>query len=519
MSDLLTGKIGQVMSTHSSPTLDLVEVRLDAGKTVRSGQFLYALLEGVEEAPSHITMLRVSSAREWSLSESLESQQDLRLPSLRPSRDRGESQKRLTVATTVPIESIRKSPPNGYTHEEPVFIVPSGSAVYDNLQGKIVNVIANEVLGFAPPGFLGMIGIGTTLGTQRIPVTLSANHVLPRNILIIGSAGTGKSWALGKITEELHRIGIRHVNLDVHGELNAATAQLGGDNLVPGKDLTFRLSSLDEQEILSMIPVADRFHKDIITKAISDLKAQRVAFNIDRLKEEAGNVGASCGVRQNVREIIEAKISQLGKASIIGSGFDWKVALAMDGCLINIDCRQMHRRQLMIIAGALTRELHSLRNNGEIKPLVLSIDEAHLFLPSGESLSPFAPLSELIRMGRHIAMGVILVTQSPEDLDRHIAKITSTRMIFAIEPTELSSIEGLLVDTPEELFKSIPRMSTGTCLLVGSRETVKHATVVKIGERTTKHGGTALKMIESPLESPTVDKGDTTNDLEVRWQD
>jgi DNA helicase HerA-like ATPase len=123
------------------------------------------------------------------------------------------------------------------------------------------------------------------------------------------------------------------------------------------------------------------------------------------------------------------------------------------------------------------------------------MDEAHLFLPAGEKTSSSQVLAELIRMGRHHGVGIIVSSQSPGDIDRRITKITNTRFIFGIEPSELASISGLLGDTPLDLMDNIPRLRVGNCLLAGSRETVKHSMVIQVDKRTTQDSGKTPLMI------------------------
>ena len=182
----------------------------------------------------------------------------------------------------------------------------------------------------------------------------------------------------------------------------------------------------------------------------------------------------------------------------MGAGFDWASALSKPGALVNLDCRDLGHSELRIVVGAVARDLMNLRANGKIGPLVLSMDEAHLFLPGGESTPSATVLGELIRFGRHHGVGIIIASQSPSDIDRRIAKITNTRFFFAMEPSELASVSGLLSDASADLVQNLPRLRVGTCLLVGSRETVKHALVMQVAKRTTTHGGETPQMIENP---------------------
>src|SRR2546428_13387633 len=83
-------------------------------------------------------------------------------------------------------------------------------------------------------------------------------------------------------------------------------------------------------------------------------------------------------------------------------------------------------------------------------------------------------------------------------MHKRIAKINNARFFFAMGPYGVASVSGLLADAPEELVRNLSRLRVGTCLLVGSRETVKHPLVMQVGKRTTTHGGETPTMIENP---------------------
>ena len=51
-----------------------------------------------------------------------------------------------------------------------------------------------------------------------IPVTLD-NGAVQRHVLIVGGIGSGKSYTRGVLAEELHRLGVPQVNIDVNGEM------------------------------------------------------------------------------------------------------------------------------------------------------------------------------------------------------------------------------------------------------------------------------------------------------------
>ena len=490
MIGMQDSKIGKVVSTETGPSFGSIPIRVDQGVRVRPGQILYAPLGPRSSPMDRVCIIRVSTAMEHNPYEEPQTSQIKDMFGIQASSDGSDLIRKFVVAETEPLE-IATLTDSGYIFESPNLIVPAGTVVY----GDIPDDLARGVLGFPDPSDKEALILGNVVGGSGIPVALNANVVLPRHILIVGSTGTGKSWLLGKIAEQLHEKGLRMINIDIHGEMNKATEQMGGKVYVPGKDLKVPLSSLAEPEILGMVPVQHDLHIDILTKAVINLKAGKTKFGIGDLKSEAIRVGESYGAKQNTLDIISARIDQLGQIPFIGQGLDWKAALSESGTIVNIDCRMLPQSQLQLVVAAITRDVYNARRTGAIPPLVMAIDEAHLFLPATDKAETATVLSQLIRMGRHIAFGLILVSQTPGDLDKSITKITNTRFIFAIEPSELSSIYGALSDAPPEIVKGIPRMKSGTCLLVGNRETVRHATVFEVGGRSTHHGGETPTML------------------------
>jgi uncharacterized protein len=119
----------------------------------------------------------------------------------------------------------------------------------------------------------------------------------------------------------------------------------------------------------------------------------------------------------------------------------------------------------------------------------LSIDEFHLVAPNDDKMVSTQVLREIARIGRHYRLGLVLTTQSPADVDRAVLKRLLTRFVHTIEPDQLDALRGIFADAPPEMIRSLPKLPRGTCVLTGVAETVRHATVVDIRARVTRHGG------------------------------
>jgi len=482
-------KIGRVVAMPDSPSFNLVTVRLDSGKRVMPGELLIASCEDKNNHNQHM-ILRVSGAREFNEYENPLDSQVRDMFNMDSARGREDLLRKFVLVNTEPIELMSIGDDGSIVSGEPNVLVTSGTEVHVATSAGI-----GHVLGFSDSDSPGAMDIGHVIGSPGIKVVLDANKCLARHMLVVGSTGTGKSYFIGVLSEELKKLGIRHVNIDVHGEMVDAATELGGINVTPGEDLTVKLSSLSEPEIMEVLPLYHPQHTDIAIKAFSNLKKDKKMFGIDDFKDEVAKVCDEVASQKTTKPLMATRVETLRGISIIGSGFEWGSKLKGEGSFVNIDCREISSHsELKVIVGAVARELMDLRKQNKINQIVFSMDEAHLFLPSGETSASSHVLGELIRFGRHHGVGIIIASQSPNDVDRRVAKITNTRVFFAIEKTEIGSVTGLLADTPADIINILPRLRRGTCLLVGSREIIKHSQIVQVRQRKTHDGGETPRM-------------------------
>jgi hypothetical protein len=112
-----------------------------------------------------------------------------------------------------------------------------------------------------------------------------------------GTTGSGKSYAMGVIAEELIKHKLPIVFIDTQDEYSQLVTNLKGTVKRPGLDFTIRISSLSESEFLNLLPAATTdLQKDIASRAFSELQIERVAeniakFSIDDLLERMKIVG------------------------------------------------------------------------------------------------------------------------------------------------------------------------------------------------------------------------------------
>lgn len=318
-------------------------------------------------------------------------------------------------------------------------------------------------------------------------------EIIQRHLFIGGTTGSGKSFATGIILEEIHRLGVPIVILDSQQEYIHLAKGLSGAVLTPGSDYSVQLSSLTEGEILDLVPTLRGTHGlELLAFTFLRLKRERASFNLDDLLSGMQADGPTLDLKGvSIHPAINRTRSSIGRHNFIGKASDWG-SLLLKYPVINIDCANLDQSQLQLVVGATLRELTTQRIKGKIPPYVIVLDEAHLLVPEGEDSPCKQVIRENVRIGRHYGICMILITQSPVDIDKKTIRQCNTRFIFALEPDQLDSLRGIRADATEDMLKRLPKMPRGTCLLSGTYETIKHAIPIKIrSDRKTKEGGVA----------------------------
>jgi len=347
--------------------------------------------------------------------------------------------------------------------------------------------------------------------------------VIQRHIFIGGTTGSGKSFATGVILEEINKFGVPIVILDSQKEYSSLAQGLGGTVLKPGSGYTVRLSSLVETEVLDLVPtLKGTLGQDLLAYTFLRLKRSissdddeapaqpslldynRQAFGLDDLLTKMEVDAPDLEITARSKKLATQRTrSSLGRHRFLGDSTNWK-ELIDQFPVVNVDCGGLDQSQLQLVVGATLRELQSLRKKNKIPPYVVVLDEAHLLVPEGEDSPCKQVIRENVRIGRHFGICMILITQSPVDIDKKTIRQCNTRFIFALEPDQLDSIRGVRADASEDMLKRLPKMPVGSCVLSGTYETVKHAIPIRIrSDRKTEPGGKTPDIFAEVIEWKT----------------
>lgn len=468
--------IGTVLSDQDTPTFETVRIKLKTGQDVKPGTLVKIpiTLNG-----STVSLIgRIKSAYEHNPHESPE---DINVrDTLGLNRNYPQEEDSTVIYRLVEADLIEEITAKDI--RSPETLPRSGAEVFVANPDEIV-----RALGLTQKESDGLC-IGTTASGTSTPIILK-REAIQRHMFICGTTGSGKSYAMGVITEEIVKHNLPVVFIDTQDEYSALVEALGGKVVRPGEDFTIRISSLTESELLNLLPSATtELQRDIAARAFGELQADFVSegiakFSIDDLTTRMAQVGPNLTNTQSSISMAISRTASLKRDKIFGSGIgtaDWRKY--MFPCM-SINCKKLTTTQLQPIATAVLRELQNLRLHGHIPPYVAVIDEAHLFVPDGEGSPCKQIIREGVRIGRHHGISIVLMTQSPVDIDKRAIRQCNTRLVFALEADQLEAIRGVKADASEEMLRALPKMPRGTCLLSGTYESIKHTIPVNIRKR------------------------------------
>ena len=120
------------------------------------------------------------------------------------------------------------------------------------------------------------------------------------------------------------------------------------------------------------------------------------------------------------------------------------------------------------------------------RPYFIVLEEAHEFVPQGQSFQLKEYLERIALRGRKRGLGIILVSQRSAKVDKNI--LTQAEIFFlhrVLHPADLRIYQEILPIDRKKLREVIPKLGIGECVFYNGRE----MKIIKIRERETFHAG------------------------------
>ena len=347
---------------------------------------------------------------------------------------------------------------------------------------------------------------------EGIPYIMDLNsmHHYP-HIGVFGGSGSGKSFGLRVLLEELMLQEIPTIVLDPHFEMDFSTRADYIDYEVDfkskfkclqvGNHVGVRFEDLNAQDLKNLLDAASNL-TDSMNNVVDILFKHRdsfVSFN-NRIQmlmdaQEEGSVekidqriNASQGEEQKAWISRKNLYTAYDKICPYNSvrGIFWRLKRLSNEGIFSKDIREiedgLNQGGLMVIQGntrilqvfstyLLNNLYHKRRNYKDslykntceeyFPPFIVVTDEAHNFAPKGYESPSKSILREVSQEGRKYGVFLILATQRPTLLDETITAQLNTKLIFrTVRASDIQTIQGETDLTVEEC-KRLPYLKTG----------------------------------------------------------
>ena len=345
----------------------------------------------------------------------------------------------------------------------------------------------------------GTLFVGKTVDNH--PVTLPVNGLVQRHLSIIGMTGSGKSYLLGLLCEELARRKAAILIIDPHNEYIPLAQTLPRETrrmlYSVGTATGLNTYTLDVKEISThdfqhftgMGPGST----SIVETVIQGLRENTPQYTIQDLlnkldarakRGQPSEKAAATWARNYIQTLANTGMIGIREPPIREMvGANQMTVIAMSG---------VRERIQQFVATSILKRVFDARKHQKIPPLLLIVEEAHRFAPSGETASSSAMLRTLAAEGRKFGVCLVVVSQRPNRLDATVLSQCVTNIVMKIKnPMDLTSIRESAENVTDDLLGELPRFERGEALVMGEAFPISIRFKTR-SDRTTMHGGKSV---------------------------
>ena len=256
--------------------------------------------------------------------------------------------------------------------------------------------------------------------------------------------------------------------------------------------ITISLKELSPDYLAELLGCTD-IQADLLSIAILDYQNAGNTFtnehlSIEDLIEKVEEIGKHYGFASNTIKAVQRRAYRLKSLNVLGNSIDIRTLIPIEGITI-IDLSDAYDEYTQrILAAVCLAKIFQAAHDGLLSPLLLVIEEGHIFASQYEDSASKWILRKISREGRKFGLGLNITSQRIIGLDKDILSQCNTKVILKIDSkTDLEYLIPYLALTSQSEISMIPILPQGHALIAGLA--IGSPAVIKIRERYTQHGG------------------------------
>lgn len=359
---------------------------------------------------------------------------------------------------------------------------------------------------------------------------LNGNKFFQRHAVIVGSTGSGKSWSVARILEQVAQLKSANAILfDIHGEYTPLNSDgfthykiAGPNDRVSADKLFLPYWLLTYEEMLSMM--IDRSDSNAPNQAMlfstEVLKLKRVHLASCNHKEMENVITLDSPIPYSLKtlineletldtEMVQGKKGEKqgpyhGKLTRFIQRLQAKIEdkrlnfmFSQDSSLLEYDymndiCEKLMRPSdnsnggvkiidfsevpsdvLPLIASLIARVIFAVQQWSEVHiPIAIFCDEAHLYIPSSSESTmdtqSVGSFERIAKEGRKYGVGLVVVSQRPSEVNRTVLSQCNNFVAMRLtNADDQAVIKRLLPDSLGDYSEMLPILDIGEAIVVG----------------------------------------------------
>ncbi len=354
---------------------------------------------------------------------------------------------------------------------------------------------------------------GTLDGRDNLRVYLDLNKLLTKHVAILAKSGSGKSYNVGVILEELLERKVPMVIIDPHGEYSTLKYPNPKDKekliLLDLEVKGYKEQVIELSPDLKSNPQAKPLrlsNKNLTTNELIKLLPAKLSNSqLGTLYSALKNLGSNIDFNDLIFELEGMEdnpskwtliniLEYMKKLNLFSSNPTLMCELVQPGKCSIINLKGVDPEVQQVVTFKIVNDLFMERKKGNIPPFFLVIEEAQNFCPErsfGEAKSS-AILRQVLSEGRKFGLGVGIISQRPARVDKNILSQCSTQIILKVtNPNDIKAISNSIEGITSEAEKEIQNIPIGTAMVTG---VVDLPLFVNVRPRRSKHGGEAVNI-------------------------
>ncbi|WP_048058182.1 DNA double-strand break repair helicase HerA [Pyrococcus yayanosii] len=400
--------------------------------------------------------------------------------------------------------------------------------------GEFVYLASDEVLEemYRPTG--GSMEVGTLLMRDSVKISLDVDELVSRHFAVLAVTGAGKSNAIAVMVAGIvEGLGGTVVVLDPHGDYVRLRLPKTGDELVNVIDARITPELLDSDELAEILGVRRDAQIqrtflerawDTVRQGNQNIGGRELLVKLrEKLNEWVENGGGEYwdpfeGRYKKIENLDSNTKNTILKVVMRISRFlrNYGHLLTSEDLLAKIeagkvnviDLAPLEEEQMKVVVSRFLRRLFEARvdyesalkreESGKVdeellrekrriegmypaltEPVLVIVEEAHIFAPQGEESDVARILGRIAREGRKFGVGLGIVSQRPNRLNEDVLSQTNTKIILRIvNPKDQEYVLRASEQLSKDLLDDIAGLGRGEAVIVG--QAVKLPALVKI---------------------------------------